>query len=288
MHKINRLLLAVFILGCLTLTANRGLTLEEETAKTQPQAEDIQLILDELQTRIKIFSEAEQEDIAKGLNVSLEQLRERAEVLQETRAFYSHLLQAFYKHESLLLEKKDLMDKIATGEAMEIEVAPPYSLKFHDDFNLKLSESKHSLETASLSLSMAAKILQDAKERYQNASAQVRSLKENLDKNNDSKEVVNLQWLLEQAEREAALAEAMVQNQEQIMANVKEEIELFEIKTGLYRQISARIVENIHFDPVDLENQLALIDERKKEMQARVDELRKELRQANRKLTKAQ
>ncbi|MBU0484195.1 MAG: mechanosensitive ion channel [Proteobacteria bacterium] len=288
MHKILRLILTIIILGSLTIPA--ATSWAEETEKSEPQTleKDTKVKIDELQKRIKIFSAAEREDIAKGLNVSLEQLRERTEVLQETKAFYDQLLQAFHKHESLLQEKKTLTDKIATGEAMEIEVTAPYSLKFYDDFNLKLSESKRNLQTARLALSVAEKILQDAKERYKKASAQVRSLKDDLNKNKTGKEALNLQWLLEQAERDAALTEAMIQNQEQILANAKEEIALFEIKTDLYRQINERIVENIHFDPADLENQLALIDERKKELQDRVDDLRKELRQANRNLTKAQ
>ena len=122
--------------------------------------------------------EAERADVAKGLNVSLEQLRERTEILQETKSFYTQLLQALQKKESLRLDKETFKEKLATGEALEIEKTAPYSLKFHDDFNLKLAESLRSRDTARLALVVAEKALHDARDSHQRSSAQARSLKE--------------------------------------------------------------------------------------------------------------
>jgi potassium efflux system protein len=290
MNKKVRMILTIMILVCLTVPLTSGLAQKTEETKVIPQAleEAIQAKLDDLQKRIKIFSEAEREDVAKGLNVTLDQLRERTEILQETKTFNTQQLNAIRKYESLLQEKEALNEKIATGEALEIEESPPYSLKFHDYFHHKLSESKRNRETARLAVSVAEKALQDARDRYQKASAQTRSLKEELGKEQDTQEVLAVQWLLEQSEREVGLTEALVGYQKWVQANAREEIELFGIRSDLYLQISEGILENLHFDPADLETQLALIDEQKKELQGMVDEVRKDLRQANRIQTRAQ
>ncbi len=290
MNKKLRMILTIMILGCLTVPLTSGLAQETGETKVEPRAREevIQAKLADLQKRIKIFSEAEREDVAKGLSVTLEQLRERTEILQETKTFYTQQLHAIRKHESLLQEKEALNEKIATGEALQIEESPPYSLKFHDSFNLKLAESKRNRQTARLAVSVAGKALQDARDRYQKARTESRSLKEELGKGQKHQEVLVVQWLLKLAERECGLAEALVGYQEWVQANAREEIELFTLRSDLYRQISEGILANLHFDPEDLESQLALIDEQKKELQGVVEEVRKDLRQATRAQSKAQ
>jgi small-conductance mechanosensitive channel len=242
----------------------------------------------DLQKRIESFANSEGEEVAKALNVTLEQLKERTEILQETLAYYNQQLQGIRKHESLLRDEQVLQEQIASGEALKLGEPPPYSLKFHDDFNAGLSESRRNLETTRLSISIINRALRDAKDSLREAGTGLRQLKSETGPTQDHQQLLKNQWRLGQAEREVELAEALVGYQEQALANANVEAELAAVKINLYRRISERIRENLHFDPDNLEKQLTAIDELKKELQDRVGLIRKNLRRANRELNKVQ
>ncbi|MBU0482681.1 MAG: mechanosensitive ion channel [Proteobacteria bacterium] len=244
--------------------------------------------VDDLQKRIKSFADSENEDIAKALNVTVEQLKERTEILQETLAYYNQQLQALRKHDSLLQEKQALQDRIATGEALKLEESPPYSLKFYDDFNVRLAENQRNLETALLAVSVSERALRDAKDRFKEAGVKIRQLKSDSAQLKDHQAVLQNQWLLEQAERDEGLAGGVTGYQELALTNAREEAELAAIRANLNSQVRERIRENLHFDPADLDKQLAAIDEQKRELQERSDAIRKNLRQANREVDKVQ
>jgi len=280
----------IFLLGFFCC-AGPALGADQGAESKNPEVSQEELILntiDDLQKRIKNFADSEKPDVAKALNVTLEQLKERTEILQETLAFYNQQLQAIRKHESLRQEKLALQDKIATGEALQLAELPPYSLKFYDDFNVQFSENKRNQETVQLAISVTERALQDAKDRLKEAGARMRLLKSEGGLLKDHQAVVKNQWLFEQAERDESLAGAVTGYQELALTNAREEAELGVIKTNLYRQIGERIRDNLQFDPADLEKQLAAVDERKKELQDRSVVIRKNLRQANRELDRAQ
>ena len=268
-----------------------SVTAQEETA-TQGQAappvteEAIQAKIDALQPRIKTFAEAEKKEVAQALNVTIEQLRERTEILQETQNYYNQELQALRKHDSLLQEMKALKEKIATGEALKLEEQPPFSLKIYDDYNARYADSKRDLDTAQLAVDVARNGLRDARDRLAAASAQVRALKDSEGKGKNQQEILQNQWLYKQSEREEGLAAAALGYREQVLDNAGIEVELTSIKVDLAKQISERIRGNLHFDQGDLEQQLAAIDGSRQELQSRIEKIRKDLRQSGRTVLK--
>lgn len=298
MRKYLRKSWFLFFLFFVAVAARGGLLLAQEQvpAKSQAPAQDsaltpadaIQARIDELQPRLKSFAEAETEEVAKALNVSLEQLRERTEILQETQTYYAQQLQALHKHDSLLKEKEVLADKIATGEALKLEGEPPYSLQFYDDYNARLADGKRSRETAQLAVVVAETAVQDARERLVAGAIQTRALRAVEGQGKDQQEKLRNQWLFKQAERDEGLATAVLGYQEQVLANARLEAELAATKVDLARQLSERIRENLHFDQGDLDQQLAAIDESRQELQGRIDALRKDLRRAGREVLKVQ
>lgn len=283
-------LLLLALLLMVGFSRGSGLVLAEEQAPppAPPSEQSLQAKIDELQPRLKSFAEAETAQVAQALNVTLEQLRERTEVIQETQTLSVQQLQALRKHDSLLKEQKALQEKIATGEALKLEEEPPYSLKFYDEYNARYADSKRNLETTRLAVSVAESALQDVRDRLAEAATQVRSLRGGAGQGQDQREKLQNQWLLQQAERQEALATAALGYQEQVLANARVEAEFAVTKADLARQISERIREKLHFDQSDLDQQLAAIDEIRKELQARVDGSRRDLRQAGRGVLYAQ
>ena len=287
----NRLLMC-FLLLMFSNFASLARGENEDSAKKLPQnlpKEEATLIqINDLQKQIKRFEDSENPDVAKALNVTLEQLKERTEILQETKSFYNQQLQALHKHESLMQERQSLEEKIATGEALKLEAPPPYSLKFYDDFNIRLSENKRNHGTALLAVSVIERVLRDAKDRIKEADISIRLLKSETSEKMSQQEALQNQWLLDQAKRDEGLASAIAGYQELALVNARQEAEIGGIKANLFLQIHERIRENLHFDQADLDKQLAVIDARKKELQDNSEIIKKNLRQANRKLDMAQ
>lgn len=290
MIKKLKSLLFFALLLIVTFPSDPGLaTAEDQPPPPAPfSAPAIQAKIDELQPRLKSFAEAETEQVAQALGVTLEQLRERTEILQETQAYYVQQLQALHKQDFLLKEKQTFQDKIASGEALKLEEEPPYSLKFYDDYNARYGDSKRNLDKAMLAVAVAENALQDMRERLTEAAVQVRSLQTAEGKGKNQSEKLQSQWLFQQAERGEALATAALGYQEQVLANAKVEAESATILADQARQLRERIREKLHFDQSDLDQQLAAIDETKKELQVIVDDSRRDLRQAGRGVLYAQ
>jgi small-conductance mechanosensitive channel len=245
-----------------------------------PSEQATQAKIDELQLRLKSFSEAETAQVAQALNVTMEQLRERTEILQETQAYYNQQLQAHHKRASLLKDQETLKEMIATGEALKLEAEPPYSLDLYDDYNARYADSKRNLATTQLAVAVAEKGLRDAAEHLTAAAAQTRILRAAEGKGKDQREKSQNQWLFQQGEREEGLATAALAYQELLLPNALLEAELAATNTDLARQISERIRGSLHFDPKDLDKQLALIDESRVELQEKVDGIRRDLRRS--------
>lgn len=282
---LNTTLLFVLILGlaipCCPATV-AALDQLQPAPAPPPSEQAIQARIDELQMHLKNFSEAETPSVAQALNVTLEQLRERTESLQETQTYYNQQLQALRKHDSLLKDQATLKEKIATGEALKLPEEPPYSLNFYDDYNARYADSKRNLATTQLAVAVAENGLRDARERLAAAAAQARLLRASAGNGKNQPEKLQNQWLFQQAEREEGLAAAALAYHEQLLPNTQQEAELATVNADLARQISARIRGNLHFDQKDLDHQLALIDESRKELQDKVDWSRQDLRRASR------
>jgi small-conductance mechanosensitive channel len=281
------LLMTVFLSGSGLALAQEQSPTKTKTAEPSP-AEAIQAKIFDLQERIRNFAESETKEVARALNTTLEQLRERTEILQETQIYHTQQIQALQRHSTLLEDKEALQKKISTGEILKLEEEPPYSLKYYDDYNALYADSKRSQDMAKLAVTVTEQGLQDARERLAAAATQTRSLRAAAEQANNQQEKLKNQWLFNQAEREEALAAAVLGYQEQILANARIEAELADLKADVARQLSERIRKNLHFDQGDLDTQLAAIDESRTELLTLIEAIRMDFRRAGWEVIKAQ
>lgn len=282
MRTVNRFLsftLVFLMLAFLVISPAYGKTeaLVVDSSSSFPLDSELQTKVEELQKRIKSFSESETEEVAKGLNVTLDQLKERTEQLQETLAFYNRQLIALKKHESLIEEKTILEKRIETGEAFRLEQSPPYSLMFFDEQTKNSTESIRKKQTAEIALSVAKKALENAKIRVKDAGQQIRNLKGNPPDQKDAEATLRHNWEIDSAAREEELAKVILSYQELVLLNAKKDFEIAEIRENIARQQLERTRSHLFFDKVDLEKQLAAIDERKDELQKNSNDFMKKL-----------
>ncbi len=259
-------LLLLFLVPSQLYSANT----DDPDKQISPQEKEkiIQSKINELQQRIKNYTEAEKPEVAEGLNVDLTQLRERTNTLQETQALFNRQLMALRKNETILKEKAQLNESISTGKAFELEKSPPYSLKFYDDFTARLTERIRKQETSEIAVSVAEKSLQQARANQKVEGQQYREIKGEETSSLNAQETLLYQWRLAQAERKIELAKAAVEYHEYELSNAKLELELSKIRSKTDHQVLDRIRSNIYFDPADLEKQLEILEEKKNTLQA--------------------
>lgn len=264
---------AVLVLTAAVWAATDKAAVESTPDALQNQKTELQNKITALQAQIKSFLQSEKPDVAKGLNVTVDQLKKRTETLQETLAFNNRQLIALRQQESLLQEKKQLDQDIQSGKAFELSKSPPYSLSFYDDYADKLTESIRNQETTAMALTVSQKSLESAKTREKEAGQQVRTIKEGEGKTKDPNQTLTYQWRLAQGQREEDLARAVLGYQETAYANIKLQLELAKSHSDILRKVLARIQANLFYDKKDLDKEIALIEERKNALQAETDGL---------------
>jgi len=254
---------------------NAGTDQNAVQQESQSKESEIQSKIDDLQARIKKFSEAETEEVAKGFNVTVDKLKERTETLQEVLAYYSRLLNALKRQDALLKEKSLLEEKIRTGEAFKLEQGPPYSLGLYDEYVKKLTDSEGNRRTAEVAVKISQTLLENAKNRLKDASQQKRSIKDKQPQTTEADKNLQYQWQLGQVEREEELSQAIVAFQETFHQNAQIELDLAGMKLKRDQQVIDKIRGDLYFDQADREKELSAIEGKKTDLQEQLKDLLK-------------
>lgn len=258
----------------LGIPSSRPTDTEPREEQVSPETEIRNRIAD-LQERIKKFSEAETEEVATGLKVTVDLLKERTETLQETLAYSTRQQNAMKKQAELLKEKQLLEEQISTGEAYKLEEAPPYSFKTYEEQLKKLTDNERNKQTAEVAIKISQALLENAKARLKEAGQQKRLIKEAVPPAEESEKVSLYQWQLAEAEREEELAQALVAFHGAFLRNTQLEHELADLKLSRDQRIIKTIRADLDFTRQDYEKEIAAIEAKRSELQGQIKELLK-------------
>ena len=249
---------------------------ETEPLKEQVAPEkEIQSRIADIEERIKKFSETETEEVATGLAVTIDMLRERTETLQEILAYYTRQLNAIKKQAELLTEKELLEGQISTGEAFKLEEAPPYPFKIYEEQLKKLTDNERNKQTAEAAVKISRALLENARARLKEAGQQKRLIKEAAAPAEEGEKVLLYNWQLAEAEREEELSQAIVAFHEAFDRNTQLESELADLKLGRDQQIMDMIRPRLYFTRQDYEKEIAAIEAKRSDLQGQTRELLK-------------
>jgi small-conductance mechanosensitive channel len=259
-----------------TLSSGQPETAEKNTPPANREQE-IQQKNDALQNRIKVSVESETPETAQIFGVTLDQLKERSETLQELQTYYNRQLISLGKERDLANEMADLEKKILSGEVYQLEQTAPYTINFYDDYSLKHAENIKNKQNTQMALTIVQKTLDNANTQLKDTAQQLRTIKSESPASKTNGEKLALEWQTNKAERESDLAQATKDFHDIVLQNSKKRLELADKRVSITQKNLFQIRENLSFPKSDLEKQLGSIDERKTELLTELNELIKKV-----------
>jgi len=254
---------------------------QAEAARQDPKAELEQNIIS-LKERLQTYQQSETEQVAKGLKVTVEQLKERTDTLKEILDAAKRHLLALNKQGDLIKEKEDLQQSVTTGTAYELPEKPPFNLKVYDDYYQHLIESRSDLQNINMARTLAGKSLERTENRVDEAGRQKRNLRDELNDEKNPDNALQIKWELSLAELEEELALNLLALQKTTLHNLDLEIDIAKIKVETAKQIVDRIRTQLHYDEADYEKQLDSIEQKKTELQTTIQTLIRKQRESDR------
>jgi potassium efflux system protein len=277
---VRRPLCLLIVLFLLILKPNPFLTAPEATAqknKTQPATQqnsssDLDLStaeekVKELDSRLTAAEKAINDLTAKQLEVTLQELQERAAKIRDLETMYQRLVNALKRRATLEKDEALLREKVKSQEQINITQEPPYSLSFYDGFLDQLAATEQKKEISRQERKLAKTILDDALSRFEEWQQTLRLLKEEKEKESPQEGTTKLNWDLENAQIELELAQAMQYLQKVNVQNLSTEIRLSDLQLEVDRRNIDWIRQHLSYDKDDLEKHLGGLEQSRTELQ---------------------
>ncbi|SPD73889.1 putative MscS Mechanosensitive ion channel [uncultured Desulfobacterium sp.] len=296
-RKLGLVAASVLFLSSLFLCINaKSVCAVDQPANPQVQKEvsqpitisQIEKAIGELEKRINLSKQSENEQTAQQMGVSLADLADRTERLKTIQSVYERLITALNKSSAQEEEETGLKEKIKAGRQVVIEKKPPYNLSFYDNILDELTESQQQLETFGFALKLSDTTSEDAKLRLEKAQKDWRSQKDLFDAESDEKLRRGLALALEKAQLEVELAETLVSLERANHDNLVKQVEIAGLRAQMSQLKVDWVKEHLAFDKEDLKMQLDTLANQKTELEKQVQKLIRRHAEAREKLLKAQ
>ena len=220
--------------------------------------------------------EAEDEQTAKQLGVTLTQLQERNAKLREIEVVYQRQLTSLKRWSSLKKEEESITEKLETQHEVLISKLPPYSLSLYDLYLDRLTTANQQEATVNIALQLARKGLEEAKNNLSSASQKLRNIKEQIIQEEQAKISLILNWSLEYAKIEEELDQAILDLQKITSQNAEAEERLSQLRKANALKHVNWVRSNLYYDQNDLIKRLDTLEEQRKQLQTRIATLAKE------------
>ena len=214
---------------------------------SSPQVEEK---IKDFEKRVRIAQQAENEQAARQLGITLADLKDRTEKLRAIQSAYERLLTAVKKNSAQ--EEVLLREKSQGEEQRGIAQMPPYNLSFYDGIMDELAAAEQQKETLSLAAELSKRALEDVNLRLENARKEWRGLKDQLDSGSQKEDGQHLTWDLEKAQLETELLQALVLLEKANRDNLLMQIEVSELRAESSRRKISWVRDHLHFDEADL------------------------------------
>ena len=236
-----------------------------------------------LGARIAAAESMENQPTANRLMAGLDDLKYRTSFLRQIEIIYQRQLAALTKEESRQKELADLEAASGRGTDKTLIRPPPYSLNVYDYYLDQLADSARRIEVVTQALAVGKKTLQDATVRLDEAEKKLRALAEKNDKEGAAGD-----WRKLLAEDERLYARAQIDLQLLNEENLNLELKLAELNRTIDQQNIDWLKDKLVFNAEELAEHLAGLDERRKELEQRIDKLLSEQNIAENKWLAAQ
>jgi potassium efflux system protein len=244
-----------------------------------PAPEAIQQKIAELDQKIKVARETENEQTAQQLGVDLALLQERTQLLKEIQETYGWWLGNLEREAVLKKEKTAAAEKMATLKERGVTEPPPYSLTFYKDLLSQLQSFDQRQEGYTLSSSLFSEHLNLLREKRGDAGKKGRLLQDKLAAVTTPDEKKKLTFQLEIARLSKELADTEYLAAQTYGNNFKLLQEMASQQAEVYRQQAAWVQKNLSIQDRDQEQQLTLLGQKQKKIAGKVAEIQRVMQQ---------
>ncbi|MBU4261708.1 MAG: mechanosensitive ion channel [Proteobacteria bacterium] len=231
----------------------------ESEVQAAPQS-DIEEKLKKIQQLLADSRAEKPEDLALQLGIPVEKFQEKTAVLQEIEAAYQRQLTALAKQSSLAQEQKNLKEQIESQQGVLVSQLPPYSLSTYDQYLDQLEKAQQREKSATETLQIDKKNLEDAHDDVNAAAQQVRLLAEKGGNDGNKADSSAQDMHLTIAKLENELAQATLDLNRYIFDNTKFAQQIAQLQKKMIQQQVDWVKSHLAYDEQDLQARLKLLD----------------------------
>ena len=261
---------------------------KSDAAAALPSASEIKKKIEEIKEQVSNGKSSENEQTARQMGVTSNDLQERNATLRMLQSAYERLLTALQKQTDLKEREKLLREKEQVETGAGVEQKPPYSLSFYDSLLDKLAVPEQQKKTAQLALDTGKKALEEAALKQDEAQKDWRRLRDKLEGTPEEKRTPKLMWSVADAQLEMELAETLLLLEKAKLENQTEQLALVEMESDILRKKIDWVGSHLHYDEADLNSLLSAFEEKRHELTARAQELAEDRKKVEKELTEAQ
>jgi len=285
----------MFIPGCqqqTPITKVVSPTQNKQNSGTLPapeiNVEKVRKRLNEINESLKEAERSLNEQTAKRLGVTLDQLRLRYQLLDDLTAIYQRQLSEMDNQDSLKKEEDAVRKRLEQEPTGRISEPPPYSLKIYDGYLDQLSITSRKEATLQDRIALIKKLLEEAVAQHDTAAKKVRAVKEKLALAGLKQDEILANWEYASALLAEELSQARLDARKITLRNHETAVSIAGIETGIAQKHVDWVRRHLSPKKEDIEQIMAAINESKRQSEAQVRTQTRELQAAEKKLSEAQ
>jgi potassium efflux system protein len=234
--------------------------------------------IEEVQNELKAVEGSESAPVAWQHGISTEDLQMRTNKLRELETFYQRQLIAAKRIVSLQKERESLEEMLKRNPESMVAEQIPYNLSIYDKYHNQLSSVELQAKTIERQLIMRKKWLDDAQARVDLAKKNARVLKEQLESEGISEGAGPLRWKHGFAVLQVELARAERDLTKMSLNIAQSEYDIAQINTAVLKRQVEWIRPHRAADEEDHKRYIAVLHERRQQLEERRDILAQEQR----------
>lgn len=264
---------SVFYLCCIGMlwfgASSTGAAAEpEEKASTPWSAKTIRQLADEAALALETSRKAVTPDRAAQLGVGINTLEERVRQWVELGTLYDEVLSEIEKRAQLEKESAALQEELNAFEQRGLLKQPPYALSYYDDLLLEYDSLQQQLEINASTLKSSQQRYEESEKRFRSGQARLES--QPLPAQNGNRAIG---WRRDGQQLEIRLADAERRLYRLEIENLKQTGKILASHASLVNRQAKRVRMGLEFDQANLDAQLQILEQKKKDIQAGLKQL---------------
>jgi potassium-dependent mechanosensitive channel len=285
----------MFITGCQQPTPVTKVVSQSQKKQNSGTLPSLEIDVDKVHKRLNEINgslkEAERslnEQSAKRLGVTLNELQLRYQLLDDLAAVYQRQLTEMNNQASLKKEEEAIRHKLEQEATGRISEPPPYSLKIYDGYLDQLTIATRKEAALQDRIALIKKLLDEAVTQRDMGSQKVRAVKEKLASAGLKESEVLANWGYKSALLAEELPQARLDVRKIMLRNDETAFSIAGIETGIAQKHVDWVKRYLSPKKEEIEQIMAAINESKRQIETQVKTQTRELQVVEKRLSEAQ